>query len=256
MAGTIRGSRGTGLLRSRVLGQWAFIFVVEGEGLYRDVLGTEREIKAGHWILVFPEIGHCYGPQAGGAWSEFYLCFHGPLFDLWRENGLLSPRNPVGHGGAPDQVWPRINRLLGEMTDVRSKPQEALSRWQLFLLQTCSAAAPSLPGISDPRLRKVCVLIEENAANSDPCWEDICRQAGVGYENLRRLFRVHLQISPFRYREQRRIEKAIFLAQKQKFPAKKVAELLGYYDEAHFSKAFRRATGKTFSQYAASGRWE
>jgi AraC-like DNA-binding protein len=130
--------------------------------------------------------------------------------------------------------------------------REALLQWQKLLLDIC--ASPQSKGgeaLPDPRLSKACLLIEARAAEADPQWEEVCRQAGLGYENLRVLFRRHLGTTPFRYREKRRIERAVFLARTRKYTARQAAEMLGYYDEAHFSKAFKRATGATFSRFAA-----
>lgn len=238
-----------GLGKPRVFGQWAFVLLVGGRGFYRDVLGTSREILPGDWILVFPEIGHFYGPVGGETWNEFYLCFDGPLFDQWRESQVLSPQRPSGRLGAAGEAWSELSQVLRETIIRPSSSHEALAHWLAFLLKTCGRPASVVGEVAEPRLRMVCRLIDERSMQADPGWAEICREAGIGYENLRKLFRQHLHTSPGHYREQRRIEKAVLLTKTQRYPAKKIAELLGYHDEAHFSRAFRRGTGESFAEY-------
>ncbi len=249
LGGTIKDSRGLDFGKPRVLNQWAFILLVKGRGLYRDVLGNRHDMIPGDWILVFPEVGHSYGPVGGAEWDEIFLCFEGPLFDLWRESQVLSTRNVVGHLGDAPEAWKIVRKAMLTLIEHKESPHEALAHWLQFLLQTCGRDSAGFPDALDPRLRKACRLIEDQIMNKNPRWTQVCRECGTGYENLRKLFRQHLDISPARYREQRRMEHALQLIQTQHYPAKKIAELLGYHDEAHFSRAFRRANGETFTQY-------
>lgn len=249
LAGTIKNSRGIDFGKKRVFGQWAFVLLVEGQGRYVDALGSDREIHAGDWILVFPEIAHSYGPVGGAVWNEFFICFDGPMFDQWRESQVLSPQRPVGHLGSADQAWAGLSAVLADVLVKPPSAQEALARWLLFLLKTCGREAADLTEGQEPRLRKACRLIEERSFRADFDWGEVCREAGVGYENLRKLFRRELGTTPSQYREQRRIEKAMLLARTQHYPAKKIADLLGYHDEAHFSRAFRRGCGESFTRY-------
>lgn len=247
LAGTLKNNRGILTSSPRVFGQWAWVLVVRGSGRYRDVLGTDKEVNAGDWILVFPEIGHWYGPTQGKTWDEIYVCFRGPLFDLWREAGFLSPRAATGRLNHPAGAYRRMAALLHQLSDPEVSPAEVIARWQLFLAATCTSTIAGQESPTDPRLRRACAAIEGRIHDPDPGWDAVCRETGIGYESLRKLFREHLRTSPFRYRTSRRMERAMFLAETQKYPAKKVAQLLGFHDEAHFSRAFRQATGRTYS---------
>src|SRR4051812_49006260 len=92
LAGAIQkvsGGVGDMSRQMRVFGRYAIVLVVDGQGSYRDALGTKREINAGDAILIFPELAHSYGPRVGQHWDEIYFCFDGPIFDLWRTERLL-----------------------------------------------------------------------------------------------------------------------------------------------------------------------
>jgi AraC-like DNA-binding protein len=102
LAGLIRGSPGVGAANRpanrpmRVFGQFAVVYVVGGGGAYRDANGHRQSITPGDLIWVFPKLGHAYGPTGDNAgWNEIYLCFHGPVFNLWARSGLIDERRPV-----------------------------------------------------------------------------------------------------------------------------------------------------------------
>lgn len=248
--GTIRRGTGTGEPGFRVArGYWMFVLILEGSGTYGDVYGTKRKISAGDWIMIFPDVGHSFGPVEGTTWSEFYLCFNGPLFDFWHFHGFLSPRNPSGRFASPKVAWETMKKVLEELTRPLIPQQEALAIWQLFLIRNCTTPGRNEHPEIDPRLDRVCQLIEQSIGADKPDWNAIAREAGIGYDNLRKLFRQQFGTSPSRYRNRLRLENAILLAQSRKLPIKKISEMLGYHDEAHFSRAFHQAKGRSFTAF-------
>ena len=114
VAGFIRHSQGLPAHPLRTLGSYALVYVIDGGGRYRDASGLTRSVRAGDLLLVFPDLPHTYGPEAGGHWTEWYVVFGGPVFDLWRRSGLLDPTEPVRHL-EPVEAWShRFATLLGE----------------------------------------------------------------------------------------------------------------------------------------------
>ena len=77
------------------------MYLVAGSGSYHDARGIDVSLRSGDVILVFPEVAHSYGPEAGGVWNELYVCFRGPVFESWRGAELFDVRNPVFHWKAP-----------------------------------------------------------------------------------------------------------------------------------------------------------
>ena len=82
--------------RFRYLQRLALVVITRGEGHYSDDRGREASLSAGDWILVFPEIGHCYRPDRPGGWDEVYVMFEGQVFDSWRKENILSEARPTG----------------------------------------------------------------------------------------------------------------------------------------------------------------
>ncbi|WP_205856312.1 AraC family ligand binding domain-containing protein, partial [Phytoactinopolyspora endophytica] len=95
---------GAGLGGPRVLDVYAFVFLVAGDGRYRDERGADRPLGPGSTVTVFPGLEHDYGPEPGGRWTERYVLFDGPLPHLLEQKGVLDRSRPVGKL-RPVDVW-------------------------------------------------------------------------------------------------------------------------------------------------------
>jgi transcriptional regulator GlxA family with amidase domain len=92
-------------------------------------------------------------------------------------------------------------------------------------------------------VEQACRLLDQGLAGEDSAGQKVAGQLGMGYESFRKKFVLHLGVSPGRYREHLRIERAKQLLQSKRLTNKELAEMLGFCDEAHFSKTFRRKAG-------------
>lgn len=242
---------GTGTLKqsqertNRVGGSWAFVLIVEGEGEWNPAGADSRPLNAGDWFLLFPDVPHSYKPS--GVWKEFYLVFRGPLFEVWRDSGYLVPQRAFGKFANVEEAWAELRSAVNEMLSKKNSSWVRLSQWQNYIARLC-AKAPKTDASVDNRLQKACALIEEHMTENDVDYLSIAGSAGMSYSNMRRLFQLHLKTSPSRFRETARIQKAVRLMQTHHFSCSKLAELLGYYDTAHFSRAFKSFTGRGFSE--------
>lgn len=86
---------GKGVPAMRALDMYAVIYVVRGQARYADANGQTASLAAGDLLLLFPGVAHTYTPRGDEPWSEIWFTFDGPVFDVWREKGLLDPARPV-----------------------------------------------------------------------------------------------------------------------------------------------------------------
>lgn len=87
-----------------------------------------------------------------------------------------------------------------------------------------------------------------------PALADIARAGGVHPSNLVRAFRAHLRCSPAEYMRRLRLEYAREALMTTARPIAEVALEAGFYDQAHFTSAFRRRYGATPAQCRGSRR--
>ena len=244
--GTIANSRETRRERMRIFGQWAVVYLVAGVGRYHDARGIDTPVVAGDVILVSPEVAHSYGPRAGEVWHEIYVCFRGPIFEVWREAGAFALRNPVFQWKPPRQGLEVLKPFFSYWNQPGASMLEGVGLWQLVLSRIFSSGSfnPELEPHPAWFLRAV-ELLERSPLEDDKTLRGIATACGMGYESFRKKFAVIAGRPPGRYALGRRIERARQLLARHRFTNKELASLLGFSDEFHFCKTFKRLTGTT-----------
>lgn len=97
-------------------------------------------------------------------------------------------------------------------------------------------------------MRQALDLIKRNRAHSLNA-ASLARKIGVSGFELNRLFKLELGTTPALEIRRQRIASAKVLLLSTGKPIKEVSYLCGFRDVAHFTNAFRRATGETPSSF-------
>lgn len=228
----------------RVFGHYALVYITEGSGELIDALGFHSPVGVGDLLIVFPDIGHTYGPLEGDIWSEIFVVFDGPLFDLWRESGLLDPKRPILHL-EPVEYWSR--QLIDTVWSVPQSGRETtlgrLCRLQQFIADARRHALGTVDGGDGSAwLAKAKLLLESDLGHQKNNAE-IARQLGMSYDGFRKRFAKEMGVSPGKYHSQYRITQACLLLATQPLTLKEIAVRLGFSDEFHLSKRFKQIIG-------------
>ena len=246
--------RKTGYLRWRVLGAYALVYLLEGQGRYQDANGSAQDVEAGDLLLIFPELAHRYGPGRRGEWSEFHVVFEGPAFDFWREAGLLDATQPVFR---LESAVPWLDRLKS-VADGAQAQTVIVSRLLTLLSEVAAtrseeAAAPRLPWVDQAR------HLLESELNHEISPANVAARLGLSYETFRKAFEQQVGVSPARYRSDRRLGAAQALLLHTQMTGRQIADSLGFQDEFYFSKRFKQHTGlspREFRRRQVGGRFE
>jgi len=252
LAGINKQSAGVGP-KMRVFGRFAIVLLLHGRGMYLDARGTKREVVAGDAILILPELPHIYGPRPpksrGGQWDEIYLCFDGPLFELWRREGLIDDSLLVRSVADPHILFERL-RTLCELP----RPQNALDNGAHLreLLAILADVFPPRENIhTEPLWLTRARSVLESNLDQTLGGRDAARAAGMGYEAFRRAWTREVGVSPNRYRDQKRLEAAQILLAQNALTQSQIARSLGWRDEAHLSRRFRELMGMSVREWKA-----
>ena len=105
---------------------------------------------------------------------------------------------------------------------------------------TAEGAAPTRLGIADPRVQRALRLLDSWPLELPLDRKRVAREAGITVPHLERLFSAQLHVTPSRYFDRRRIDRACRGLCESENTIKAVASGLGFHSEAHFSHWFKQ----------------
>jgi len=111
------------------------------------------------------------------------------------------------------------------------------------------AEDPARRCLSQQLLARTCDYIERHLGD-EISLSAIARVAGMSRFHFARLFRASMGQSPMAYLLRQRIERAKGLLRAGELPICEIAMLLGFSDQSHFSRTFRKLTGTTPKKFA------
>lgn len=135
------------------------------------------------------------------------------------------------HDTVPPRAWTEIARL----TEISRSESPVVAK--------------TPRGLSRRALNRACSYIAENLGERFTL-DDLARQAGVSRFHFARLFRVSTGDSPMAYLLKSRIERAKQMLLQDDRPVCEIAAALGFCDQSHLTRTFRRLTGLTPREFA------
>jgi AraC family transcriptional regulator len=113
--------------------------------------------------------------------------------------------------------------------------------------------SPTTGHLATWRARKAVIYIESNLSGTILV-EALARIAGVSCSSLYRTFRSRFGVTPHMYVTLKRVELAQVLMLTTNESLSQISLACGMTDQAHFTRIFRRLTGKTPGQWRTSTR--
>jgi AraC family transcriptional regulator len=149
---------------------------------------------------------------------------------LWDE--LLKPRHPAQRL-LVEGVATMLAAHLVRSYDARSRPPDDLAG-----------------GLDPTALRSVMGYMHDHI-DQHIALDELSSVARVSRFQFIRLFRASTGLTPMKYLESRRVEFARKLIRENNMSMAEIAVAVGFVDQSHFVKRFRRHAGSTPGQYAA-----
>ncbi len=237
------------IMPMRIWEIYSIVYVLEGTGEYYDFENRVIPLKTGDLMMMFPGHGYRYQSDNKSPWSELYLQFVGPLFELWQKEKLISPAQPVIHLESVD-YW--LKKLLQPViTNFPDDTEHMLTR--VMMLQSVLAEiinfSSQLNDSDNEWLLNAKMILNSVSLNSAVEWSEISGNMYLSSDRFRKKFQNLEGISPFNYLVKRRCDEACRLLQQTELPLYEIAEKLGYYDESHFCRRFKNMIGISPSDY-------
>ncbi|MDD5698148.1 MAG: AraC family transcriptional regulator [Victivallaceae bacterium] len=205
--------------------------------------GREFEVKAGQCVIIGPGTVNRYGGCGGRAYVEDSLCFTGPVADMMRHAAVI--RDGVFNLGEARRLL-LILKLAGDpAADSQINANIALQK----LLVDIYNENKQQPAVrTDFVIDQLIAAIKEQIGRWWTVGEmaDFCN---LSDDQFRRLFLKRTGMLPKIYIDRLKIQKAAELLLSNRFRAAEIAEQLGYIDQYHFSRRFKKLTGLSPRRY-------
>lgn len=235
--------------------QYILHLIVSGKGTYHTPEG-EFSLGAGDIFLIRPYTEIEYSADAHDPWEYYWVNFTGPDAEIILSRTDFSPRHPVMHG-CSDDITAAMEDILSNRGKESYENLELTGRLYMLLslLVKKSEAGDNAHG---KRTGSRCVAAAADfIATNYPLpisVEDIAAAAGVSRTTLFRVFKSEMNLSPADFLIEYRIDQAKKLLSATDISISAVARSAGYEDNMYFSRAFRKITGMTPTEYRSRNR--
>jgi AraC-like DNA-binding protein len=257
---------------------WANERVIED--LYRDMDKTESTQETVAWFIEEGDVTVSYAHTKIRATKNQWLflradqgCQHfskgarliSLRFHLLLRGGkplFARKRDLLFEGTAAARLTAAARRLVAEFTRLGVASTLSLARsrislvdnfrvegafmdWLAAYVDAMEAAGETAEAADerDPRVGKALIAIEDHRMRDKFTEADLARHCGLSINQLGRLFRRELGMSPFQYYEQRRLELARHTLAESALPVKEICFELGFSSPPHFSSWFTEHEG-------------
>ena len=249
-------TQGTGfhkIYNNRIPVQPGSVFIIPANTPHTYTRGENLTIKH---ILIRSDFFTLYSPQLN-ACSGFYFLFqkepylrsitnYSPyLFSLKNEN--LETFN---------SFWEMLSRknldLPAENNEKTNEDVVYLNGWLLSLISFFgSIYAMENPSSVDTNLLRVTNVVEyiSNHYNETISLETLAKNNTMSVPTLMRLFKTAIGTSPANFITMQRISRAKILLMNTNMPITTIANETGFFDNAHFTRTFKKLTGMSPTEY-------
>lgn len=212
----------------------------DGEGGFAVRGGETLEVTPGKAILMPPDVQHRYGGVNGKAYCEDSICFCGPIADHLRSCGIITPG--VFEFGS--------HRRLRHLAELACAPSPAgRVRANMMLLNLLSELF--LNRETSPAHSLIDRLLQTISSQPQRWWQltDMAEFCNLSEAQVRRLFVRHTGMLPKAYIEKWKLKLAAGKLLTSNDSLASIAQSLGYQDQFHFNRRFKKFFGISPGQY-------
>jgi AraC family transcriptional regulator len=224
--------------------------------LVRDGAFTEHSGRKARGCAALSLISHPPGEIHSALYHDqgarsFIIELEGNWLELAREHSVVLDEAVHFKSGVP--VW-LAARLYGEFRDMDKASPLAIEGLTLELMAVASRQTAKPVERKSPRWLAQTVEILHAFYAKDLSLRGLAEAVGVHPVHLARTFRIHHKCTPGEYARKLRVEAACRKLALTDSPLSQIGLSVGYFDQSHFSRNFKKLMGLTPTQYRAAFR--
>lgn len=214
--------------------------------------GLEYGLGPGDLVLFNPRDNHYCAPVDGEALDYRAVNVDPEVMARAAEEvtGRAGPPRFTQNVVPQSEIAPSLAGLYRAVVERAPRFEKEEAFYYLLEQVLCQYSEPwdgaDLPR-SGQRVRELCAYMEDHYAENLSL-DALCVRAGWGKSYLLRIFARQVGVSPYRYLQTVRLDRAKRLLEQGEPPAD-AALLAGFSDQSHFTNFFKEFTGLTPKQY-------
>ncbi len=239
----------------RVLPEYQFVFVSDGEGEFESHESGKLRVEAGTVMMLFPDVWHRYRPSRESGWTEYWISLGGDLLFQWHKRGLFRCDRPLTRLQRPETTLHQYRQVIEFVMKHPKQDAPLLTAHAMAIIASAlEQAQVSAGGLDeadpslDPMVSEALSLIW-NHSHQRVSVDLIARRVGVTRRTLERHFRNQLGRTLLQELVSCRIQRAKRLLGETHVPIKYVAYAAGFSSLSNFCKVFRREESITPGDY-------
>lgn len=248
--------------KNRILPEYVFLYIADGEGQYISDLGGSLTVKKGDVFILFPGSEHQLIPDKDVGWKDVWVTANGAYIHSLTQNGILDPRQPVVSSLTAEKIAGRIERLCSQILDSPqiNSPFYAVDLLGLLIeiggCQARSNLSDVLPNLQLAPQQSESTRIVQNACKEIWNWGHqeidiklLTKKLNVNRRTLERYFNKELNRTIREEIHRCRIYRAITLLQQTNVKIEQIALMAGFPSYVHMIRVFKRMLGKTPGEF-------
>ena len=257
VTGHFRESPGYRVERPRGSHDWLLIYTLDGHGVFSSPKRAEGidarwcfGTSAHDVTLIGPSVSHCYAvaPDAESwelLWAHFIPLAHWKPWLAW-------PQVASGIGRLSIESLDRRTRIIHDLKtahDVRSsyyhyRDQLAINSLESVLLWCTTLISRNENPLLDDRIRECLETIRHRLAEPLSI-QELAQACHLSPSRFAHLFKEQMHVTPQKFIEQQRIDRATELLQHSSYSIAQIARRVGFDDPFYFSRRFKHRTGQS-----------
>lgn len=225
--------------------------VISGKGTYITPEG-EFSLSKGDIFLIRPFTEIEYYADNDDPWEYYWVNFIGDDAEYLLKKTDFKPDCPIMRG-CSEEIYSAMKNIIDNPANKRYESIELTGRLYILLSLLIKASAAAMPySKNEEDKKRILKAAKAYMGTNYPLpisVDDISAAVGVSRTTLFRIFKSELNISPVEYLINYRITQAKRLLSETDLSVTAVARSVGYEDNLYFSRAFKKKSGVSPSEF-------
>lgn len=223
-------------------------FVQRGSGTL-NILDKTFEVVEGDFFFLPPNVEMSYYPSETSPWAYFWFYLVGDgAMELGRSMGF-SLDNPIRHATNPKEVDELLNSLFLQGFSQEERYLKTLSALYSVASKLSVNKENAEYICNSDTVEKIKNIIKLNHKDPNFTVEKLSDITFISHSYICKLFKNKTGISPVKYLVKQRLKSASNMLKEKDYTVKKLAHSVGFKDELHFMKEFKKEFNETVKSY-------